>query len=111
MRVMTRPSMLPSTPHAAARLNRACALLSLTWLAVTVPLGLRFRPTYSDFAQFYMGGLLLRQGHAEAIYPTPTSPFENPGLATDSIASPLDERLRHERGVPNDTRFMLPPPS
>src|SRR5215211_502631 len=51
------------------RFNRTCRAVALIWLVVTIPAGLLHRPTDSDFQQFYLGGLAVRTGQADEIYP------------------------------------------
>lgn len=92
--------------------NRLCFYLALQWLLVTIPLGIVWRPTAPDFGQFYMGGLIARQGEWYSLYPIPLpGSRDNPGLNIHSFAKPGWKALALIHGVPDYTRFILPPPS
>src|SRR4051794_20093133 len=94
------------------RFNRTCPALAFLWLAVTTPLGLHFRPTDSDFPQFYMGGLLVRLGETAELYPIPNpESLDNPGMNPASKARPRYWDLEGQSKVPDITHWMLPPTS
>src|SRR5438128_699245 len=100
------------------RFNRACAVIGLAFLFITV--GLRYAiyahrgiDQSQDFAQYYMGGLIALHGEWDSLYPIP-----KPGAPTNagfSDSSDLHRRyleLAHERGVGDfSMRFMQPPPA
>lgn len=95
-----------------SKFNRSCLVVAALWLGITAPLGLIWRPTYPDFSQFYMGGLVARMGAWHALYPIPRAGSQdNPGLSAHSYPKSGWEAIRHIHRVPSDTRFMLPPPS
>jgi hypothetical protein len=94
------------------RFNLACAVFALLWIVGTAPISLRFRPTFQDFPQFYMGGVVARAGAWESLYPVPLPGITaNPGLSEDGVAKPRYVQLRKERRVPDYTRPITPPPT
>lgn len=94
------------------RFNHRSYTFALVWLAVTIPLGILWRPTITDFSQFYMGGLLARQGEWGALYPTPVpGSLDNAGLITHSDAKQKWLLLERKHGIPDFTHFILPPSS
>jgi len=119
----------PATPHAhtlrltvqslrksrrmnTRRFNRLCLVLALGWLAVSVPFGIKRNPTIPDFGQFYVGGLIAKQGAWDALYPIPApASRDNAGLIGHSQAKPLWKSLSRQHRVYDYTHFILPPPS
>ena len=94
------------------RFNRACLAAALVWLLATVPLGLIYQPTDSDFQQFYMGGLLLRLDEPRELYPIPDpNSKDNPGMNPSSRVRPRYGELQDFHKVPDITHWMLPPPA
>jgi hypothetical protein len=87
-------------------------LIAFIWLAISIPIGLRLRPTLPDFTQFYLGGTIASRGDWDGLYPIP-NPYslDNPGLSFHSYQKPQWQAIRQKRGVPDDTHFILPPPS
>jgi hypothetical protein len=106
------PPVSASPDPRTRRFNRACQTLALLWLVATVPAGLHFRPTDSDFQQFYMGGLLVRLGETKDLYPIPDpNSRDNPGMNPASKVTPRNWQLEGQYGVPDVTHWMLPPAS
>src|SRR4051794_16543299 len=67
--------------------NRVCLIFAFFWLAITIPIGIVIRPTWSDFSQFYMGGVVANSGNWDALYPIPIpGSLDNPGLRFHSWA-------------------------
>jgi hypothetical protein len=96
----------------AKRFNLLCLVLAALWLFVTIPLGIRFRPTVPDFSQFYIGGILASRGAWNSLYPLPVlGGVDNAGLNIHSFAKPGWTSLCQKRGVADHTHFILPPPS
>lgn len=92
--------------------NKICIVLAALWLLVTIPLGIRLRPTVPDFEQFYMGGVVARLNEWQALYPSPRpGSLDNPGLRIHSEAKPEWKLLSKKLGVWDHTHFMLPPVS
>lgn len=93
--------------------NRFCLLVATFWLLFTIPFGiLLLPPRLNDFSQFYMGGTIAARAEWQALYPIPhPNGTDNPGLSIHSYAKKRWNEIREAHRVPNDTRFILPPPS
>src|SRR4051794_10583448 len=102
----------PQPDRRAHRLNPACKAAALVWLVVSIPVGLAWRPTDSDFQQFYMGGLLIRVSQTSQLYPIPNpTSLDNPGMNPASAPKPGYWSIEQRYGVPDITHWMLPPTS
>lgn len=96
----------------ATRFNRACAVSAVLWLTVGPLLSQALRFNYFDFGQFYMGGLIAREGAWDALYPVPRPGHaHNPGGIDASDMRPRYEELSRQYGVGDTVRFMQLPPN
>ncbi len=65
-----------------------------------------------DFGQFYMGGVMARQGHWDALYPVPRPWAKvNPGWSYGSDSKPAYVAAVEARGVANTFRYIQLPPN
>lgn len=94
------------------KFNRICHFIALLWLLISVPIGMRLRPTMPDFGQFFVGGIIAQRGEWKSLYPIPVRRSrDNAGLVTHSNAKPLWLAISKEHDVADFTHFILPPPS
>ncbi|MGA2441572.1 MAG: glycosyltransferase family 87 protein [Tepidisphaeraceae bacterium] len=95
-----------------SRFNRAMAAISLLILSTIVAVRTARSPReYFDFPQYYVAGLMVRLGHAGALYPLPNpqSPW-NAGYPEGSSLKPQYSQIARQYGVPVDAyRFIQPP--
>jgi hypothetical protein len=106
----------------SARATRLSLAVAFLWLVLAIPFlsvyqgGVRpfFRPLGPDnydFAQYYMGAVILRAGRTDALYPNPLETARrNPGWPDGSLMHPAYEELALRAGVGNTHRFVHPPP-
>lgn len=83
-------------------------MLATLWLALVLPVSAMIRPSYQDFAAFYMGGLLASRGQWNLLYPVPdpTSPYY---VGVHGTFKPEHQALADERGVQALCPFLQPP--
>jgi alpha-1,2-mannosyltransferase len=95
-----------------ARLILFARAATLLWVvAVVVPLAV-LNPPHPDFPQLYMAGVVAWEGQWPALYAEPIEGTSlNPAYTQASVPHPEYERLRLERGVPDQLRFIYPPPA
>jgi hypothetical protein len=89
--------------------NRTCAAATLALILVS---HLLRGPSYQDFPQYYMGGLVARAGQWDSLYPQvlPDSIY-NPGWADQSIVREPYAQLARQHGVSEfGFRFIHSPP-
>lgn len=90
---------------------RVCIAVSVVWLLVVIPVRFIRDPARIDFPQYYMGGLIAREGRWSDLYPIPQPGCDrNPGAVADSTMRPGYASLANESGVGEGTRFIQPPP-
>lgn len=99
------------------------AVTSFIWLAAVVPFLSLYhdgvQPFFSpvnkgsqDFAQYYMGGAVVLEGAADAMYPDAKPDIRaNVGWPENSVPKPEYAAIALERGVEDSFRYMLPPPT
>lgn len=84
------------------------------YLLAVIPIRQHFAPaSTADFSQYYMGGLMARQGLWESIYPVPVeNAAANPGNPGCSMLKPAYAEQAELAGVHGDMwRFIQPPPA
>jgi hypothetical protein len=84
-----------------ARFNRRCRWAGALWLLLVVPASVTLRPNYSDFTTYYVGGLCVRLGQWDAVYPQ--LPADSPEFVFDP--STIKEKTKqiaeqHKTGMP-----------
>lgn len=97
----------------AAR-NRICYVFVVFYLLVMIPVRQYFAPaTTADFNQYFMGGVMARQGLWESIYPVPIpSAAANPGNPGASTIKQAYATQAEKAGVLGDMwRYIQPPPT
>ncbi len=106
----------------SAWIVRLSLAATFVWLVAAVPVLSVYhggiRPFFSpdrhgnqDFAQYYMGAMVLRHGPMEALYPRPKpGDAQNPGWPGSSTMHPAYEELARRAGVGDAHRFVHPPP-
>ena len=94
------------------RFNRACAILALAFLTITIVGKLLWRWDNQDFPQYYMGGVMARLAEWDSLYPIPKpGGLRNPGFFEDSDLKPRYAQEADRRGVgQRQVRYMQPPP-
>jgi alpha-1,2-mannosyltransferase len=104
-------AFMPSRPSALG-VNRTLTLAALLWIAGTVVVVRQRQPTPEDLPQFYMSGLLIREGQTDDLYPIPEPGARlNAGWPNASTPRPGYQQAAQESGLPDAFRFILPPPS
>lgn len=94
-----------------ATFNLVCALLGGTILLSVVGYRHLTAHNYQDFPQFYMGGIMARDGDWDSLYPVPLPGSErNAGEFDTSTMRPRYAQLATEAGVPDAQRFIQAPP-
>jgi hypothetical protein len=89
------------------------AAISLLILSTIVAFRTARNPRqFADFPQYYMGGLMIRLGHAEALYPIPypNVPW-NAGYPSGSSPRTQYNEIAKQYGVPDANRFIQLPPA
>jgi hypothetical protein len=97
-----------------ARFNLVCKLVALIILVGGLALSDLTRPQFRDldFWQFYIAGIMAREGMWEHLYPTPLAGNpHNPGAPEDSTVSPEYQAVATAAGVELSTRFIQFPPN
>jgi hypothetical protein len=103
--------LIPLHRFNPVRFNRACAVLALAFLAVTIVGKLLWHWSNQDFPQYYMGGVMARLGEFDSLYPFPKpGGLRNPGFIEDSDMKPRYAAEAEKRGVGQQVRYMQPPP-
>ena len=96
----------------ARRFTVGCRIAALVWLVGVVTINFLRRPTFQDFPQYYMAGVIAVEGAWEALYPVPNpGSTNNPGWIADSTMRPRYAQLAAERSVGDTYRFIQPPPN
>ncbi|QQE12464.1 DUF2029 domain-containing protein [Planctomycetota bacterium] len=94
------------------RVYRACVVLSFLYALCVMFPAARVILRVDDFAQVYMGGVMVLEGCTDYMYPTPVENVEqrNAGSPTGSKMNAVYAKRGEERGVPDVCRFIYPPP-
>jgi len=91
--------------------NPLCNFAAFTFLMASAIHGICSRPVTNDFGQYYMGGLIAREGQWDSLYPIPKPGSEDhPGYPHASILRPKYAELMRAAGVDDNARFILAPP-
>jgi hypothetical protein len=100
-----------------ARFNRLCSIIGLMFLLLTIGAKVawyehRHIPQMQDFPQYYMGGVVAREGAWDSMYPIPNpGSHTNPGFVGNSELRPGYRALALSHGVTEESvRYMQPPP-
>ncbi|QDU34470.1 hypothetical protein KS4_25400 [Poriferisphaera corsica] len=100
------------TQKTAKRINTSFFMIAALYMfGLLLPYAIS-KPKVEDFAQLYMGAVMIQQNQPQHLYPIPIPNDKqlNAGFYRGSHMNPQYKKLAAERNVADNNRYIYPPP-